>query len=209
VEKGVMYKKVLLFCVILFGQPSWAQEDLSVLSGLLGKLDGASMVFVQHTFDGSGALLQSQKGKIYLAQPDKFRWESEEPYSQLLVSDGVNLWQYDEDLEQVTTQKLDKRLSATPALLLSGDVGPLQSEYDIFSELLQDEKHFVLIPKRADALFDRLRLEFVGNELSRMIIKDEVGQKTVLSFKQHSRYLKNDSLFTFSAPEGVDVISAQ
>lgn len=206
-----MYRYIVSFWLVILSNFALAQDDLMTLSALLKKLDGQSMNFVQHTFDGAGGLLQSQQGKIYLAQPDKFRWESSEPYSQLLISDGTTLWQYDEDLEQVTTQKLDKRLSATPALLLAGDIAPLKSEYDIYSEKLQDETHFVLIPTRVDALFDRLRLEFTHSQLTRMTIKDEVGQKTVLSFSKHEafRTSPNQNLFTFTVPEGVDVISSQ
>ena len=38
-----------------------------------------------------------------------------------MVADGTNLWFYDRDLEQVTVKPADAALSATPAMLLSGD----------------------------------------------------------------------------------------
>ena len=81
----------------------------------------------------------------------------------------------------------------------------------MYSEKLQDEFHFVLIPKRTDALFDRLRLEFDANKnLMRMVIKDEVGQKTVISLSNVKKMNKIASdVYEFTVPEGTDVIESR
>ncbi|GAA6133409.1 outer membrane lipoprotein chaperone LolA [Oceaniserpentilla sp. 4NH20-0058] len=181
------------------------------LTKKLSLLNDVQADFVQHTFDGKGTLLQTQKGVLNLKQPNKFRWESQQPYEQLLISNGDTLWQFDEDLEQVTLQKLNKKLSATPALLLSGDTNQIAIEYDIYSETLQDETHFVLIPKQSDVLFDRLRLEFDGKHLlHRMVIKDEVGQKTIIRFLNiQTEQNYPNSKFEFIIPSGIDVIRNQ
>ncbi len=183
-----------------------ASESAGQLSMYLKGMNNIQARFVQHTFDGKGTLLQSQQGTLSLKRPNKFRWESD----QLLLSNGETLWQYDEDLEQVSIQKLDKRLSVTPALLLTGNVQSITQEYDVYGEPLDAEYHFVLIPKRKDTLFDRLRLEFDKEKLlSRMIIKDEVGQKTIITLsnvRQDSNI--SDSLFEFVIPDGIDVIRA-
>lgn len=190
----------------------WADSpEYDQLSQRLANLNDISAEFVQHTFDGKGSLLQTQQGKLKLKRPNKFLWNSAEPFEQLLISNGDILWQYDADLEQVTEQKLNKKLSSTPALLLSGNTKEISQEYDIYSEKLQDEDHFVLIPKQKDVLFDRLRLEFdASGLLARMVIKDEVGQKTIVRLQN---IMKNQNLkdedFEFKAPPGVDVIRNQ
>lgn len=204
-----LFQKVAGISFAIISLSSWS-IDASDLSAHLKKLDDTEARFVQHTHDGQGSLLQTQSGKIYLKHPNKFRWESEPPYQQLLLTNGKTLWQYDEDLEQVTVQKLDQRISSTPALLLSGNSKGLLEEYDIYAEELQEEDHFVLIPKRSDSLFDRLRMEF--NEkglLQRMVIKDEVGQKTVINLSQFkTKQGLSDQMFVFTPPEGVDVIES-
>lgn len=194
----------LFICLTAFAQ----NPEYQNLSSNLKRLDNIQAEFVQHTFDGKGALLQTQAGSLALKHPNKFRWSSKEPYAQLLISNGETLWQYDEDLEQVTVQALNKKLSATPALLLSGDTGQIANEYDIYSEKLQDEEHFVLIPKQVDVLFDRLRLEFNAEHLlTRMIIQDEVGQKTIIRFQNiKSKKTLSDADFVFDIPAGIDVI---
>jgi outer membrane lipoprotein carrier protein len=204
-------KYLVSVCLFLSSLVMAQNPEYDALSENLNQLNNVSADFVQHTFDGKGTLLQTQKGKLSLKHPNKFRWESLEPYAQLLISNGETLWQYDADLEQVTMQALNKKLSATPALLLSGDTKQIANEYDIYSETLQDEQHFVLIPKQVDVLFDRLRIEFNGSkQIQRMVIQDEVGQKTIIRFQNvmsDSRLKSSD--FEFIAPAGVDVIRSE
>lgn len=210
-------KLVLMFCSILFC--TGATADLSInnlpdaqrLAGYLSNINNLEANFVQHTHDGNNDLLQTQKGKMFLTRPNKFKWISEAPYEQVLVSNGETLWQYDPDLEQVTVQKLDGRLSSTPVLLLSGDANMVSEEYEVYGEMLQDEHHFVLIPKRNDALFDRLRLEFnSAKNLVRMVIKDEVGQKTVINLSKQKTISNIDkNFYDFIVPDGIDVIKSQ
>lgn len=203
---------VVLCCLVFAGSAHGANSpEYSQLSGFLNKLNGLSAQFVQHTFDGKGVVLQTQKGQMKLKFPNMFRWQSTEPYEQLLVSNGKTLWQFDQDLEQVTIQKLDQRLSATPALLLSGSHENIAKEYDVYAETLQDEHHFVLIPKSKDVLFDRLRFEFIKNgTLNRMVIKDETGQKTIIRLlaSQYETGLSAKE-FEFEVPEGIDVIQSE
>ena len=185
------------------------EHDASKLQSLLQQMSSIKARFVQHSFDGKGGLLQTLEGELMAKAPGKFRWKTEPPYEQLMVTNGETLWLYDEDLEQVTVQPLDKRVEATPALLLTGELEQINQAYEVFAEQLQEEWHFVLLPKTPDALFDRLRLEFDDNQsLKRMIIKDEIGQKTILSFSKVAHNMKlSDSSFNFVPPEGVDIIS--
>lgn len=206
---------ILIVCLFSVSAKLSAQpietSDTQKLSSFLKALDDVQANFVQHTLDGNQSLLNTQKGVLFLSKPNKFKWESEAPYEQILVSNGTTLWQYDPDLEQATIQKLDERLSSTPVLLLSGDYKKLSSEYDVYGETLQDESHFVLIPKRNDALFDRLRLEFNGQKnLTRMVIKDEVGQQTIITLSSVKKHQSFDrSIFEFTVPEGTDVIETR
>jgi len=210
--KRLYMSLLLLLCSSSFVySDDTVKPDAQLLTEYLSATDNIISNFVQHTHDGNQSLLQTQKGRLSLSRPNKFKWESEAPYEQTLVSNGETLWQYDPDLEQVTVQKLDNRLSSTPVLLLSGNSEYVSKEYDVYSEKLQDEMHFVLIPKRNDALFDRLRLEFSEDKsLNRMVIKDEVGQKTVITLSNTQQLKTIDaSVYEFIVPEGTDVIKSQ
>lgn len=209
--KRLYFSLLLLVSSSIAFSDDTVTPDAKLLTEFLSGADNLVADFVQHTHDGNQSLLQTQKGRLSLTRPNKFKWESYAPYEQVLVSNGETLWQYDPDLEQVTIQKLDNRMSSTPVLLLSGNSKYVSSEYDVYSEQLQDEMHFVLIPKRNDVLFDRLRLEFSAKKiLKRMLIKDEVGQKTVINLS-NTKHLDSidSSTYEFKVPEGTDVIKSQ
>ena len=131
------------------------------------------------------------------------------PLEQFVVSDGNQLWLYDPDLEQVTVQAMGQHVVQTPALLLSGNVDELD---DIFQIRLmpgeEDEQQFELTPKQGDSLFEQLRLTFSEGTLVQMHMADSLGQRSSLEFSNTQvNPLLEDSLFQFTPPEGVDVIS--
>ena len=205
-------------------QVSWAGPATEALSNRLSLITSFKSNFKQLILDPKGVNVQETKGVMHVKRPGLFRWETHPPYDQLLVANGKKLWVFDRDLEQVTVQTLDQRLSQTPALLLSGNVKDLETQYDI-SGTRVDEKgaksitaatldgpqngrwHFELRPKQADTLFELLRLVFVDDYLNEMQLQDSLGQKTTILFEEP--YLNphlEEKLFRFVAPEGVDVI---
>lgn len=188
------------------------QADSESLERLHDRLQGMRSFqagFTQTVMDGRGTMMQASQGEIAVKRPGLLHWQVYAPLEQLLVSDGVKLWSYDPDLEQVTVQAVDQRLSQTPALLLSGEVDGLSDSYEINSVQLDDDVwQFQLTPKQPDSLFEQLKLTFFGETLVQMHLLDSLGQRSSLEFNnvKMNPELKND-MFTFEPPEGVDVIS--
>ena len=142
-----------------------------------------------------------------LKRPGLFRWHTDAPMEQLLVSNGEKVWLYDPDLEQVTIQTLDKRLTHTPALLLSGDVSEIQENFTISHQEGGNVVDFMLKPKSKDTLFDSLRLSFRSGVLNDMQLIDSIGQRTnILFLSVKMNEAVDDALFSFEIPEGADVI---
>jgi len=184
-------------------------ESLERLHDKLQDMRSFKAEFTQTVMDGKGAMMQTSQGEIAVKRPGLLYWQVYAPLEQLLVSDGIKLWSYDPDLEQVTVQAVDQRLSQTPALLLSGEVEGLSDSYEIDSVQLGDKVwQFQLIPKQPDSLFEQLRLTFSGETLVQMHLLDSLGQRSSLEFNnvKMNPQLEND-MFTFVPPEGVDVIS--
>ena len=178
------------------------------LNDLLSRAKTMTGGFSQMTLSANGANLQETTGTLALKRPGMFRWHTDPPLEQLLVSDGERIWLYDPDLEQVTIQKMDKRLSHTPALLLSGDVSQLQENFSIEWSEGSSVVDFTLTPKEADSMFDNLRVSFSDGVINDMQMSDPVGQRTNILFRnvQLNQPL-DDAQFTFDVPDGVDVIS--
>lgn len=177
------------------------------LSDLLGQAQTMTARFSQLTLDGSGTRLQEGSGDLSLKRPGMFRWQTRPPMEQLLISNGDQIWLYDPDLEQVTIQKLDKRLTQTPALLLSGDISRIHENFSVSVTDGGSVVDFVLKPKAKDTLFDTLRLSFRNGVINDMQLIDGVGQRTnILFFDVKMNQPLADSQFVFTIPEGVDVI---
>ncbi|MDG9784702.1 outer membrane lipoprotein chaperone LolA [Metapseudomonas otitidis] len=183
------------------------QVAISRLTEMLNKAQTITGRFSQLTLDGSGTQLQETSGELALKRPGLFRWHSDEPMEQLLVSNGEKVWLYDPDLQQVTIQTLDQRLTHTPALLLSGDVSKISENFEITHKEGGDVVDFILKPKAKDTLFDTLRLSFRNGVINDMQLIDSVGQRTNILFLGVKMNQKLDAAqFDFKIPEGADVI---
>lgn len=186
-----------------------ADDEAAVkrLTELLNQAQTISARFSQLSLDGSGTQLQETAGELVLKRPGLFRWHTDEPMEQLLVSDGKQVWLYDPDLEQVTIQSLDQRLTHTPALLLSGDVSQIRENFEITFKEGGSVVDFILKPKSKDTLFDSLRLSFRNGVLNDMQLIDSIGQRTNILFMnvKMNEPLDNKQ-FSFEIPEGADVI---
>ena len=186
---------------------SQQHRSANKLSALLSQPQTIRGGFSQLTLDSTGTQLQEASGQMVLQRPGLFRWHTDPPLEQLLVSNGEKVWLYDPDLMQVTVQKMDQRLTHTPALLLSGDVSKISENFTITYKEAGAMIDFVLTPTAKDTLFDTLRLSFRNGVINDMQLLDAVGQRTNILF---SGVKINEpvaaSEFVFVAPAGVDVI---
>lgn len=202
--------RLLLLTVLSFTNvAAMADDEVAVqrLTELLNQAQTINARFSQLTLDGSGTQLQETAGQLALKRPGLFRWHTDAPMEQLLVSNGEKVWLYDPDLEQVTIQTLDQRLTHTPALLLSGDVSKIRENFEISHNEGGNVVDFILKPKSKDSLFDSLRLSFRNKVLNDMQLIDSIGQRTnILFLNVKMNEPQDDAQFTFEIPAGADVI---
>ena len=181
--------------------------------------------FVQTLADPHGREIDRANGTLIVQRPGKFSWDIHpQPVAaeataanpapaagggagQLMVCDGVNLWFYDRDLQQVTVKPVDAALSATPAMLLSGAVD-VRKSFTISPVGERDGLDWVLVePNGAQADFRRALFGFEHGDLRRMILEDKLDQTATIIFQKIER---NGSVrpaeVSFTPPAGVDVI---
>ncbi len=189
-----------------FAAPTTDAAAAMRVEGFLGQLTSLRAEFRQTVTDARGRVLERAEGTVALARPGRFRWDYRVP-KQLIVSDGVTVWLYDVELEQVTVRAAGEALAGTPAMLLAGE-GDLNGEFEITDAGQQDGLDWSrLTPRRPDGDFRELRLGFAGRHLRRMTFFDRLGQTTELELLQVERNPRFDSsLFTFKPPPGVDVV---
>ncbi len=186
----------------------WAATAAQQLTQQLGRYHSISADFVQYLLDASGSRLQETTGHMVLSQPNRFFWQTQDPFAQTIVSNGSEVWIHDPDLEQVTRQLLDTRTTATPALLLSGDNQAIGDQFNIRLSDNQDGlQQFDLRPKDPESLYTYIRLYFLHGDLQQMQLVDSLDQKTAMHFTnlQANPNIDN-SLFEFIMPTDTDVI---
>lgn len=113
------------------GHAGGSPEDIQQLRDLLQPITSLSAQFKQQITDADGFEIQASEGLFQIAQPNKLRWVVAQPMPQQVISDGVTLWLFDPDLEQVVIQPFDANIESTPAILFSGDLERLDRAYFI------------------------------------------------------------------------------
>ncbi|MBT9539312.1 outer membrane lipoprotein chaperone LolA [Thiobacillus sp.] len=163
--------------------------------------------FTQTVSDKSGRITQQASGKMMFARPGKFRWDYVAPYEQVIVSDGVKLWLYDADLDQVSVKALGDVVAGTPAALLAGD-NAIEKYFSLKNAGESGGLEWLdATPKNRDTTFERIRMGFRGDVLVQMEMYDYFGQRTTLKLSRFSRNpLIPPSRFKFTPPQGADII---
>jgi outer membrane lipoprotein carrier protein len=175
-------------------------------------LDGTKTLraeFNQTVLAKNGRKPQLSSGSMAIARPGKFRWQIEQPYAQLIVSDGNKVWLYDPELKQVTVRKLGQALGSSPAALLAGDGGAaLNKNFTLRDDGEKNGLEWVeATPKSTDSGFERVLLGFAGDTLKSMTLADSFGQTTVLIFSHVERNPAiAASQFHFTPPSGADIV---
>ena len=200
-------RKILL-AVLCFPIAAFA-GGTDQLQRFLASTSSATGAFEQVVLSASGKKPKKSTGLFAMQRPGKFRWTYEKPYRQLLVSDGVKMWSFDPELNQVAVSKLGSAFGGSPAALLAGrDLGQNFELADVPANAATDGVDYVEAkPKSADASFERMSLGFADGVPVKMEVHDKFGQITRITF---SRFEVNRSLpsttFQFVPPKGADVV---
>jgi outer membrane lipoprotein carrier protein len=207
--RGGVRSGLLAGLALLLAPAAGAMEAAAAaLAERLGALERLHGRFEQSLLDGRGVLLQHATGTFWADRPDRFRWETEAPFPEVLIGDGETLWLWDPDLEQVTIRPWDERLEGTPARLLSGAPEDLVDGFEV--TLLEDDgarAAFSLRPLAEYGLFERLELVFEAALPTRLVIHDGLGQRTEVTLRDVTTSFEADpERYRFEIPEGADVI---
>ncbi len=189
------------------------QQAAARLQSLLTDFDALSFTFRESRYNAKDSLIWRSEGQAMVARPNLVRWETTDPFRQLLISDGEGVWLYDPDLEQATRRALDSELEDSPALLLGGDLARLSAAFlieEIRPEAAgeEDELLYRLTPRRGEErFFQAVEIRFRDGLPINMNIRDGLGRRTTLAFHGviENPILASDA-FRFEPPPGTDVI---
>ena len=206
--RGILIPGILLILGMVRASCAQGESDgQRLIDDFINNVHTMSGRFEQQLVDADDIVIDVSSGTIEIQKPGRFRWTYLEPYEQILVADGLNIWSYDVDLEQVTVKAQAKVLASTPALLLGGAQDVLDDFEYIGSFAERDIVWVRLRPKTTDNGFTKVELGFKDGKLSRMIFGDNLGQTTLIALFDLT---VNESIdaqrFSFTPPDGVDVV---
>ena len=184
-----------------------AADARTQLKAFVAEVHSATGKFTQATTGPQGTTQRAQSGTFAFQRPGKFKWAVSQPYEQLVVSDGQQLYQYDPDLAQVTTRQVDQAIGTSPAAILFGS-GDLEQAFDVTALSARDGLEWLRAkPRTADAGFAQVDIGLNNNLPVRVELLDAFGQTTrvELSGIQSNPSLSADE-FRFTPPAGVDVV---
>ncbi len=190
---------LLLVALVAAAAPdSQTESPVAALQALLARTDSIGGRFEQEVRNEDGDSVQRSEGEIWVQRPFKLRWETEQPFRYLVVTDGETLWRYDPDLEQLNTEPFSADLAQAPVLILTATPQQLQNHFDVSYQRRGELDIFTLLP-RGEAMFSEMSLQFAGTELQAMELRDSLGQHTRISLLEpafNTGY--GADLFTFS-----------
>lgn len=154
-------------------------------------------------------------GVMDISRPNKFLWQYSGDDGQLIISDGVTIYVYDKLLQQVTVKKLTQSLGKSPALLLAGGTD-VKKYYTVVKKSDSEGLEWVSLIPSTNKITDNNGFKVVeigfnrqNKMLAQMKFVDGFDNKSSISFADVKIGVKYpDKTFTFKAPSGTDVISA-
>jgi outer membrane lipoprotein carrier protein len=200
---------VCLVGIFVASTASAQQEDEGqrLLNTFVNDVHLLSARFEQSLVDADDIILETSSGTVDIQRPGRFRWAYSDPYEQILIADGLNVWSYDVDLEQVTVKPQATVLSNTPALLLGGSSGVLD-DFDYIGSFEDRGTVWVrLRPKNSNNGFSKVELGFTDGDLTRMLFSDTLDQTTLIALLDitMNKPLAED-FFEFVPPDNVDLV---
>ncbi len=173
-------------------------------------LQSFSAHFEQRVLATDGQVQDQSAGQVWLSEPDFIRWEYGGDFPELVVADGERIWIYDKVLEQVTVKPQSDYAADSPLSLLT-DIDKLDQQFEVREA--GDMGGMLLLelrPVNKESEFDRVLLGLQHDELQLMTMEDAFGMRTEVHFSEPQRNpVLDPKLFSFTPPEGVDVIGCE
>ena len=176
------------------------------LQDYVNNLKTFSAHFEQTQPDESMFALNESYGYFELNRPGQLVWKYFKPTTQKIVVDGINLWVYDEDLDQVTVRPIEDVKADLPLswLLYSEKIESKFSIIDVGER--SGLSWYNLSPKKA-TYFQSIEVGMKNGEMAEVWMYQSPENITKVRFNNvesnHVIPLKN---FRFEVPQGVDLV---
>jgi outer membrane lipoprotein carrier protein len=167
--------------------------------------------FIQESTVKAMDITDFASGKIFVRYPGKMRWEYEKPEKQVIITDGIKLWIYRPADNQVMAGSAPAFFSDGKGASFLSDITLVRKKFNISLGESKDDFFYELKLKPLEKTLDvtDIRLSVTKNTFTviRVITYNSYGDENRIELLNH-RFKADlqDSLFSFEAPEGTDVL---
>ena len=167
--------------------------------------------FVQESTVQAMEITDFASGKIFVRYPGKMRWEYEKPERQVIITDGFKLWIYRPADNQVMIGSAPAFFSDGKGASFLSDITLVRKKFTISLGESKDDFFYELKLKPLEKTLDvtDIRLSVTKNTFTviRVVTYNSYGDENRIEFLNHEfKADLKDSLFSFEAPEGTDVL---
>lgn len=196
---------LLTFC-LFFINAGTANAGLECLTKSYGKAQTVTADFMQTLIHKDSGGKDVRTGNFVIKRPQLVRWETNKPFSELLIVNKDAVWNYLEDEEVV--YKYPRELADESQNALRFLLGDANVNNDFYVEDGETKGNYLLFPKEPTANLTEAKIwvDEAFGIITRLRIVDFYGNINDITFKnvQFDKSV-NNLIFNFTPPAGVDV----
>jgi len=192
----------ILIITLIFCNSIVAQDDAkALLKDIQNKFDSINDLSAEITQLVNGKI--NLEGKVYYKKENHLRFEFN---NMLIVSDGETSWNYNEQQNKVIITNYDTE--GNKILSLRQIIFEYPDECELSTYDSEGEKVLQLIPQNNSLSFNSVKLFITDDNLISKVLIDDPSTGSIQVFLSNYKINKNlsDSLFSFSPPEGSQVL---
>lgn len=198
-----MKKLLLLNIVLLFFTLTYYGQPLSSIQEKFNSLQSFKSDFSQTAYSNSGDKIFSMEGKFYYKKNDKFKIELN---SKVIISDGSNIYNYDEPMNRLIITNNSNEPSSISLTKFINEYPKLCAINELSTEM--GLNRIQLIPQSDDLGFKSGKIYYDDKFIVRKIfISDFTDQSYLFELTNIDTNISiNDDIFTINPPEGTEII---
>ncbi|GEM80058.1 outer membrane lipoprotein chaperone LolA [Vibrio superstes] len=194
-------KKILVSLLVLVSGAVSANPQQELVQRL-DKTDGFTAQFSQTVVSPEDEVVMEGTGSVEIARPSLFRWTTNTPDENVLVSDGETLWYYSPFIEQVSIYWQEQATEQTPFVLLTRNKASDWDKYNV----IQNGDRFTLTPTDETSTQGQFQIDInKAGAISGFNVVEQDGQRSKFTFNDYRAQTPAKSRFVFEIPNGVEV----
>ena len=146
-------------------------------------------------------------GEIKANRKGMFKLTYNEPLNEVLLSDAINFYRYDPELEQLEIRPIENLINETPIGLFSAQPEQFLELYNLNSCVSKESELLCVLESQSkESYLKTIELGLLNNIITSLRYKDSFDQEVLLEFRNVSSREIDAKEFHLNIPEGIDIV---